>query len=104
MNTIEQIKTNKIRAGAKAGQVILGVDLSEVEQPSKVLDLLTSLGHQPQFRYLELKVGLHVFAVLKDEQHDPTAMIDDEYLMDEWESLTEKITPHSAVRLWRGYP
>lgn len=104
MNATEQITTLKIRPGAKPGQIILGVDLSETERFSQVLNLLTELGYDPQLRYLELRSGLHVFAVLKDEQHDSSVMIDDEYLMNEWETLSYQITPSTAVRLWRGYP
>ncbi len=104
MNATEQITALKIRPGAKPGQIILGVDLSETERSSQVLDLLTELGYEPQLRYLELRTGLHVFAVLKDKQHDPNVIIDDEYLMNEWETLVSQITPSTAVRLWRGYP
>lgn len=104
MNATEQIISLKIRPGAKPGQIILGVDLSETERFSQVLNLLTELGYDPQLRYLELRAGLHVFAVLKDEQHDSNVMIDDEYLMNEWETLSYQITPSTAVRLWRGYP
>jgi len=104
MNATEQITALKIRPGAKPGQIILGVDLSEVERFSQVLGLLNELGYEPRLRYLELRIGLHVFAVLKDEQHDPNVMIDDEYLINEWETLVDQITPSKAVRLWRGYP
>lgn len=104
MNATEQIAALKIRPGAKPGQIILGVDLSETEHSSQVLDLLAELGYNPQLRYLELRIGLHVFAVLKDEQHDPNVMIDDEYLMNEWETLVSQIAPPTSVRLWRGYP
>lgn len=104
MNATEQITALKIRPGAKPGQIILGVDLSETERSSQVLNLLTELGYEPDLRYLELKTGLHVFAVLKDEQHDPNVMISDEYLINEWETLSYQITPSTAVRLWRGYP
>jgi hypothetical protein len=103
MNATEQIKALEMRVGAKPGQVVLFVDLSAVERPSEILRLLTSLGYEPQLRYLELKAGLHVVAVLKDEHHDPTQMLDKEYLLDEWETLTEQINP-DAVRLWRGLP
>ncbi|GAC1463432.1 MAG: hypothetical protein NVS2B14_11030 [Chamaesiphon sp.] len=98
MNATEQIATLKIRPGAKAGQIILGVDLSETERSSKVIQLLTKLGYDLQLRYLELRTGLHVFAVLKDEQHDPNVTIDDEYLIDEWKSLVNQIIPSTAVR------
>jgi hypothetical protein len=103
MNATEQIETLRLKVGAKPGQVVLFVDLSTVEQPSEVLRLLTSLGYEPQLRYLELKTGLHVVAILKDEQHDPSQQLDEEYLLDEWEDLTAQINP-DAVRLWRGYP
>ena len=104
MNVTEQITALKICPGAKPGQIILGVDLSETERSSQVLDLLTELGYEPKLRYLELRTGLHVFAVLKEEQHDLNVMINDEYLMNEWETLVNQITPSTAVRLWRGYP
>lgn len=104
MNATEQVTALKMRPGAKPGQIILGVDLSETERSSEVLHLLSQLGYEPQLRYLELKTGLHVFAILKDEQHSPNLTIDDEYLMDEWETLATQITPSTAVRLWRGYP
>jgi hypothetical protein len=103
MNATEQIKALEMRVGAKPGQAILFVDLSAVERPSEILHLLTSLGYEPQLRYLELKAGLHVVAILKDDQHDPTKLLDEEYLLDEWEALTELINP-DAVRLWRGLP
>jgi hypothetical protein len=102
MNATEQIRALKMRPGARAGQIILGIDLSEVEHPSQALALVEVLGYDPQLRYLELNIGLHIFAVLKDEQHSPAVMIDDEYLIDEWESLAEQINPSTAVRLWRG--
>ncbi|NJO78921.1 MAG: hypothetical protein HC827_10625 [Cyanobacteria bacterium RM1_2_2] len=104
MNATEQISSLKIRPGAKPGQIILGVDLSEAEQASQVLNGLTELGYEPQLRYLELKTGLHVFALLKEEQHHPSQTIDDEYWIDEWEMLANQIVPSTAVRLWRGYP
>ncbi len=104
MNATEQITALIIRPGAKPGQIILGVDLSKTQRSSQALSLLTQLGYEPQLRYLELKTGLHVFAILKDEQYDPNLMIDDEYLISEWENLSDQITPSTAVRLWRGYP
>jgi hypothetical protein len=47
---------------------------------------------------------MHVFAVLREEQHHPETKIDDECWLDEWETLALQISPPSAVRLWRGYP
>lgn len=103
MNATEQITALKMRPGARPGQIILGIDLSETERSSKVLDLLAELGYEPQLRYLELRTGFHVFAVLKDEQHDPNVTLADEYLMNEWSTLVNRIVPSTAVRLWRGY-
>lgn len=105
MNAVEQINALKLPVGAKPGQVLLLVDLSELTQPSQTLGLLSSLGYDPQLRYLETPTGLHVVAVLKDEQTDPTSPSDEEALLDEWESLALRITPENpnqAVRLWRG--
>jgi hypothetical protein len=82
----------------------LGVDLSEAEHPSQVLALLEKSGYEPQLRYLELQTGLHLFALLKEEQHNPTQMISDDYWLNEWETLAEQIKLSTAVRLWRGYP
>jgi hypothetical protein len=100
----DQARTLKIRPGAKSGQIILGIDLSKVEHPSQVLALLEQQGYEPELRYLELAIGLHVFAVLKDEQYEPTVEIDEDYLMNEWEALVQQVTPATAVRLWRGLP
>ena len=105
MNAVEQINALKLPVGAKPGQVILLVDLSDLPQPSQTLQLLSELGYTPQLRYLEIQTGLHVVAVLKDEQHDPAQPIDDEALFDEWEALALRITPENpnqAVRLWQG--
>lgn len=103
MNAVQQLEALKLPIGANPGQIVLGVDLSEVQHPSETLTLLTSLGFTPQLRYVEFTVGLHVFALLKEEQHDPTQAIDDDYLMAEWEALVAQINP-DAVHLWRGAP
>ena len=95
----------KLPVGAKPGQVVLLVDLSELPQPSQTLTLLSSLGYEPQLRYLETPTELHVVAVLKDEQRDPTQAIDEDTWLDEWEALALRImpeNPNQAVRLWRG--
>ncbi|MEP0874109.1 hypothetical protein NDA01_30885 [Trichocoleus desertorum AS-A10] len=99
----EQIEALKLPIGAKPGQVVLLVDLSEVPRPSQVLELVTSLGFNPQLRYCEFRTGLHVVALLKEEQLDPTKPISDEYLAEEWETLVNQINP-DAVHLWRGQP
>ena len=105
MNAVEQINALKLPIGAKPGQVILLVDLSELPQPSQTLQLLSELGYTPQLRYLETQTGLHVVAVLKDEQINTAHPSDEEALFDEWEALALRITPENpnqAVRLWQG--
>jgi hypothetical protein len=105
MNAVEQVNALKLPVGAKPGQVVLLIDLSELPQPSHTLALLPSLGYEPQLRYLETPTGLHVVAVLKDEQVEPFQTIDDEAWFDEWEALALRITPENpnqAVRLWLG--
>ena len=105
MNAVEQINALKLPIGAKPGQAILLVDLSELPQPSQTLQLLSELGYTPQLRYLETQTGLHVVAVLKDEQINTAYPSDEEALFDEWEALALRITPENsnqAVRLWQG--
>lgn len=103
MNAIEQISSLSLPVGAKPGQAILFADLSQVENSALVLEQLTHLGYDPQLRYLELKNGLHVVAVLRDE----SGISDQRYetLEQEWESLTHRIAPtqpNDVVRLWHG--
>ncbi|KAM3089980.1 hypothetical protein ACKFKG_31530 [Phormidesmis sp. 146-35] len=103
MNAIEQLESLRLPVGAKPGQAILFVDLTEIDNSSEVLQQL-SLNYEISLRYLETAIGLHVVAVLRefaditDEQH--------EKLLEEWESLATRITPddpNKAVRLWRGH-
>lgn len=103
MTPVEQVESLKLPVGADFGQVILFVDLTEVVQPSAVLRQLSEAGYAVQIRYLELKVGLHVVAVLYDETEVTEARY--EQLLEEWETLALQITPddpNKAVRLWRG--
>jgi hypothetical protein len=104
MTAIDQLEILKMPVGAKPGQAILFVDLTDIDQPSKLLRQLGEEGYQVEIRLLEQKIGLHVVAVLKEfaditeEQY--------EQLLDEWEALATRITPtdpNKAVRLWRGH-
>jgi hypothetical protein len=103
MTAIEQIEILRLPVGAKPGQAVLFVDLTEIDNPSIVLKEL-SQEYEISLRYLELKSGLHVVAILKEfsniteQQH--------EALIEEWEDLATRITPadpNKAVRLWRGH-
>jgi hypothetical protein len=89
--------------GAKAGQILLLVDLTQTPQPMEALALIQSLGYEPQLKFCIFSTGLHVVAVLKEEQFDPKQTIDDEYLMDEWLALGQRLNP-DAIKLWRGHP
>jgi hypothetical protein len=52
MNVTEQVKALKMRSGAKPGQIILGIDLSEVEHPSQVLAWLEEQGYRSVCTFL----------------------------------------------------
>lgn len=93
------------------GQVLLYVVLSEVENMtiSETLTLLVEMGYQPELRYRQWAdekgaLQTSLYAVLKDEQHDPTLEIDSEYLVEELETLWNHIQPDLAVRCPRGLP
>lgn len=82
----------------KPGQIILAVDLTTAGSADEVLASLESLGYTPEIRHVAYQTGVHVLAVLKDEQHEA---VDDDYLLEEWQSVVEVIDIDS-VRLWRG--
>ena len=94
------VELNCVKPGAKPGQVILCVNLSKAGKIDETLRVLTDLGYEPDLRYVSLKSGVQVFAVVKDEQHAES--VASSYLMDEWLALREKLDP-SCVHLWRGY-
>lgn len=103
MSVIEQFESLRMPIGARKGQAILFVDLIEIEHPSDVLKQLSEEGYEVKIRYLELKVGLHVVAILKEFSN----VTEEQYeaLSEEWETLAERITPadpNQAVRLWCG--
>jgi hypothetical protein len=103
MDAIAQFASLKMSVGAKPSQAILFVDLSEVEEPSKVLQQLQDQGYEPQLRLIDLKIGLHVIAVLRDESN----VTDERHteISDEWERLALQVfpdDPNKAVRLWCG--
>lgn len=88
-----------IKPGAKTGQIILSVDLTLAGNAEEVLANLKDLGYSPEIRYVNYAEGVHVLAVLKDEQYD--TVVDENYLTDEWMQLCDRFNPN-AVRLWRG--
>jgi hypothetical protein len=89
---------NCVKPGAQTGQTILLVDLTTSGDADAVLSTLQRLGYTPEIRHVSYKTGVHVLAVLKDEQHDS---IPEDYLIDEWMQLRSAINP-DAVHLWCG--
>jgi hypothetical protein len=88
-----------VKPGAKPGQIVLAVDLSVAGNTEEVLSKINQLGYQPEICHVAYPLGVHVLAILKDEQHNtPTS---DDYLLQEWEQLQGQINP-DAVHLWRG--
>ncbi len=91
----------------KAGQILWYIDLSQIQSRSvnETIELLESMGHQPQLRYQETKEGLKLFALLRDEQADPVAVIDDEYLIDQRLALYEALPGEDmAIHFACGLP
>jgi hypothetical protein len=90
---------NCVKPGAKTGQVILLVDLTTSGNSDETIATLQRLGYNPEIRHVSYKSGVHVIAVVKDEQHN--TLPNDDYLIDEWMQLRSVISPE-AVHLWSG--
>jgi len=88
-----------VKPGAKLGQIILAVDLTVAGSVDNVLAKIQDLGYNPEIRHVNYPSGVHVLAILKDEQHSKA--VDDDYLLDEWLQVRSEINP-DAVHLWRG--
>lgn len=87
-----------VKPGVKPGQIILAVDLSVAGSADAVLTAIESLGYTPEIRHIAYPSGVHVLAVLKDEQHES---VPDDYLLEEWQQVLSVVNPE-AVHLWRG--
>ncbi|MDY7015151.1 MAG: hypothetical protein SVX43_16455 [Cyanobacteriota bacterium] len=87
------------KPGAKPGQIILAIDLTQIKSPTKVLSAIEGLGYSPKLRLVEYASGVHALAILKDEKHQSS--MPEDYLEDEWMKLQE-FMPGAAVHLWRG--
>jgi hypothetical protein len=84
-----------VKPGAKLGQIILAVDLTVDRDLAKIQDL----GYDPEIRHVNYPSGVHVLAILKDEQHKQA--VDDDYLLEDWLQVRSEINA-DAVHLWRG--
>lgn len=87
-----------VKSGARTGQIILLLDLTTSGDSETVMATLQRLGYTPEIRHVSYKTGVHVLAILKDEQHN---VIPDDYLIDEWLELRSEIHA-DAVHLWCG--
>jgi len=88
-----------VKPGVKTGQIIVAVDLTVAGSVDRVLATIQRLGYNPEIRHVNYPSGVHVLAILKDEQHSEA--VDDDYLLDEWLQVRSQINP-DAVHLWRG--
>ncbi len=88
-----------VKPGTKLGQIILAVDLTVADAVDRILAKIQDLGYDPEIRHVNYPSGVHVSAILKDEQHSEA--VDDDYLLDEWLQVRSEINP-DAVHLWRG--
>jgi hypothetical protein len=88
-----------VKPGAKLGQIILAVDLTVAGSGNHVLPTIERLGYEPEIRHVNYASGIHVLAILKDEQHEQA--VDDDYLLEEWLQVRSQINA-DAVHLWRG--
>lgn len=92
---------NLTHPGAAVGQIILAVDLTIAGDPTAVMQAIWKLGYEPGIRYVAYSEGIHILAVLIDEQH--SEIPDDQYLLEKWLQVRQMIDPE-AVHLWRGHP
>jgi hypothetical protein len=103
VNTRYQLQTRP-----RAGQFLVYIDLSLIQSRSKAetLALLEQMGYEPQLRYLETSAGeIQLYALLRDEQHDPALPIPDHYLLDERIALFEAFPgEETAIYSLRGLP
>lgn len=88
-----------VKPGAKLGQIILAVDLTVAGSADDVLPTIERLGYDPEIRHVNYPSGVHVLAILKDEQFEQA--VDDDYLLEEWLQVRSQINA-DAVHLWRG--
>ena len=88
-----------VKPGAKLGQIILALALTVAGAVDRILAKLQDLRYDPEIRHTNYPSGVHLLAILKDEQHSEA--VDDDYLLDEWLQVRSEINP-DAVHLWRG--
>ena len=91
----------------RPGQFLLYVDLTAIKHQSidASLQQLQKLGYRPQLRYTQAESGIRLWALLRDEQHNPAQRIDDFYRFEEREALHAVFDcPEEVVYCNRGLP
>ncbi len=58
-----------VKPGDKLGQIILAVDLTVAGTVDRTLAKIQDLGYDPKIRHVNYLSGVHVLAILKEEQH-----------------------------------
>jgi hypothetical protein len=111
-----QVMTNQLTVNTQyqlqmrpsVGQFLVYIDLSMIQSRTKAdtLALLVQLGYEPQLRYLETQTGeIQLYALLRDEQHDPSFPIADDYLLIDRIALFELFPgEETAIYSLRGLP
>ena len=97
----------KLQWKPKPGQLLLYIDFSAIKQRSieATLQILKELSYEPELRYSEREGQVKLYALLKDEQHDPSVPIPEEYMEEELGALYERLVPDDlAIRCARGLP
>jgi hypothetical protein len=97
----------KLVTQLKPGQWLLYIDLSDLHSKSvaEAIALLQEMGYDPQLRYLETGEAVKLCALLREEQHNPTQSIPDEYRFDELMALYEAFQPEDmAIQVLQGTP
>lgn len=106
--TSQLLTKYQLQMKPRPGQFLVYIDLSMVQSRSKAETLteLERLGYAPQLRFLETPSGeVKLYALLRDEQHDPTQRIPDTYLREETIALFEAF-PGEATAIYslQGVP
>ena len=105
--TVESANKYRLQIIPKPGQFLMYVDLSAIASRSvdETLNLLEQMGYEPQLRYQETQAGLRLYALLRDEQLDPTQSIDDHHRLEERLALYEAFPGEDmAIYCPRGLP
>jgi hypothetical protein len=86
-------------------RVMIGLSTLKTMTVAEALEKLEHLGYTPELRYMQNGELISLFALLLDEQHDPTHPIPDLYREEESTALFEAFENDDlAVYISRGLP